>query len=273
MALLASSSRAAGPRAAPAAASRALLRPAPLAARGRAIRATISAAAKASAPVKIILQGRRLEVTPAIKEYVEEKITRAVHNYSQGIKHVDVTISARGGDTGTHGARQQKVDVTIHTLRSGVVRVEDAEASLYASIDTVADKVARKLNKMKELAIHKGTWPGRAGPRGGNEEEQSYKEWVESVAVETMTASFDEEASRGVELAHLSRGSGAGIPDTVLRSKVLRVDAMPVDDAIDAMEAVGHAFFLFRDAKSGEVNVVYKRTAGGYGVLVPEPEK
>ncbi|KIZ04436.1 30S ribosomal protein 1 [Monoraphidium neglectum] len=248
-------------------AQRVLLRPAM---RSRAT-ASISAAAQATTPVKIILQGRRLEVTPAIRQYVEEKITRAVHHYSGGIKHIDVTLSARGGDTGTHGARQQKVDVTIHTVRSGVVRVEDAEASLYASIDTVADKVTRKLKKMKDLAIHKGTWPGRAGPRD-NSEEQEYKEWLESVAVETMTASFDEEQTRAAELVHLSRGAASGIPDSVLRSKVLRVDAMPVDDAIDAMEAVGHAFFLFRDAKSGDVNVVYKRAAGGYGVLVPEPE-
>lgn len=218
--------------------------------------------------MKIILQGRRLEVTPAIREYVEEKVARAVHNYSAGIKHVDVTLSARGGDTGTHGARSQKVDVTIHTLRSGVVRVEDAEPSLYASIDTVADKIARKLNKMKELAIHKGTWPGRAGPRE-NTDEADYQAWLESVAAETMTASYDEEGSRAQEIAVVPE---AGIPSTVLRSKVLRVDRMPVDVAIDAMEAVGHAFFLFRDTKTGDVNVVYRRTAGGYGVLVPETE-
>jgi putative sigma-54 modulation protein len=55
--------------------------------------------------------------------------------------------------------------VTLHTLRHGVVRVEDAEASLYASIDLVADKVARKLRRLKERAIVKGTWSGRAGPR------------------------------------------------------------------------------------------------------------
>jgi ribosome-associated translation inhibitor RaiA len=44
--------------------------------------------------------------------------------------------------------RQQKVDVTITTMRSGVVRVEDSEESLYASIDLVADKIARKLKKV-----------------------------------------------------------------------------------------------------------------------------
>jgi ribosome-associated translation inhibitor RaiA len=45
------------------------------------------------------------QVTDAIKQYVEEKISKAVHNYTQNIKKIDVTISARGGDTGTHGAK------------------------------------------------------------------------------------------------------------------------------------------------------------------------
>jgi hypothetical protein len=45
------------------------------------------------------------QVTDAIKQYVEEKVTKAVHNYTQNIKKIDVTLSARGGDTGTHGAK------------------------------------------------------------------------------------------------------------------------------------------------------------------------
>lgn len=45
------------------------------------------------------------QVTDAIKQYVEEKISKAVHNYTQNIKKIDVTLSARGGDTGTHGAK------------------------------------------------------------------------------------------------------------------------------------------------------------------------
>jgi hypothetical protein len=45
------------------------------------------------------------QVTDAIKQYVEEKINKAVHNYAQNIKKIDVTLSARGGDTGTHGAK------------------------------------------------------------------------------------------------------------------------------------------------------------------------
>jgi putative sigma-54 modulation protein len=65
----------------------------------------VLAAAKAASTVKIIIQGRKLQVTDAIKLYVEEKVARAVQNFAHTLKEVDVTLSARGGDTGTHGKR------------------------------------------------------------------------------------------------------------------------------------------------------------------------
>lgn len=177
-----------------------------------------------------------------------------------------MTISARGGDTGTHGAKQQKVDVTLHTLRHGVVRVEDSEASLYASIDVVADKISRKLRRIKELAVSRGRH------RADAVEEADFKEWAATVQVETKA--FDEERARDAELAHLSssaRGvAGAGAPASVQRAKKLRVDRMPLDDAVDALEAVGHDFFLFRDEAKGDVRLLYKRREGGYGLLIPD---
>jgi putative sigma-54 modulation protein len=46
-----------------------------------------------------------LQITDAIKTYVEDKINRACGHFTRGLKQVDVTLSARGGDTGTHGKK------------------------------------------------------------------------------------------------------------------------------------------------------------------------
>ena len=73
--------------------------------RSRTVRVAAAAKAASTNIVRIIIQGRKLPVTDAIKGYVEEKIARAIHNYQHTLKEVDVTLSARGGDTGTHGPK------------------------------------------------------------------------------------------------------------------------------------------------------------------------
>lgn len=247
-------------------ANRSLLRPQPLLQRSRTAAVSVSAAAPAQA-VKITIQGRRLPVTDAIKQYVEEKVTKAVHNYTQNIKKIDVTISARGGDTGTHGAKQQKVDVTITTMRSGVVRVEDSEESLYASVDLVADKITRKLQKVKERLISQGAWPGSGGPRV-NTDEQDFKEYMDNLIVETLT--LNEEESLAAEVKILDSMSEDSMPDNIVRSKVVELLPMTPSEAIDAMEGLGHDFFVFRDRDSNTIQVLYKRESVGYGILIPQ---
>lgn len=222
----------------------------------------VLAAAKTANTIKLIIQGRKLPVTPSIKQYVEEKLLKAAGNYQHIITKIDVTLSARGGDTGTHGKKEQKVEVTLHTQRNGVVRVEDSEETLYAAIDVVCDKVERKLQKVKEIAISKGKWPGRAGAHD-NHEDQDYQEYVQEFTYETQVAEQQEAIAR--QFAELN----AEYPAQVMRSKVVDLQPMTVNDAIDAMEAVGHDFYLFCEATTKEVQVVYRRVAGGYGILIP----
>ncbi|GLC58179.1 Ribosome-binding factor PSRP1, chloroplastic [Pleodorina starrii] len=232
---------------------------------GRPSRAglVVHAAAKTAGTVRIVIQGRKLPVTDAIKEYVEEKVAKAIANFAHTLKEVDVTLSARGGDTGTHGKREQKVDVTIYTVRNGVVRVEDAESTLYAAIDLVCDKIRTKLTRVKEKAIVKGKWPGRAGPKEDVEEED-FQEYLKDVKLETQL--FDKEAELQKQFAELNRN----YPAAVMRSKTLVLDPITVEEAIDALEAVGHSFYVFREMTTDTVQVVYKRESGGYGVIVPQ---
>ena len=58
----------------------------------------------------------------------------------------------------------------------------------------------------------------------------------------------------------------------VVRTKTFIVKPMDVEEAIMQMNLVGHTFFMFRNAESGEINLVYTRKDGGYGVLEPTAE-
>ena len=74
-------------------------------------------------------------------------MNKACSHFEGGIKEVDVRMSVAGGERGI-GAKQQKTEITVYTLSNGVVRAEDVEESMYASIDLVSDKLARKLRKV-----------------------------------------------------------------------------------------------------------------------------
>lgn len=234
---------------------------APTPSRGHVLPAT--AAKSPTSTVRIIIRGRKLQVTDAIKSYVEEKVAKSIHNFQQVLREVDVTLSARGGDTGTHGPKQQKVEVTIFTFRNGVVRVEDTEANLYSAIDLVCDKVERKMVKVKELAINKGKWPGRAGPKEDVETED-FEEYIKDVRLEVQQ--FDAQEALSKQLQDINKE----FPATVMRSKTIVLDPMTVEEAIDALEAIDHSFYVFREMTSDTVQVVYKRNTDGYGVLVPQ---
>ena len=55
-----------------------------------------------------------------------------------------------------------------------------------------------------------------------------------------------------------------------MRTKTFPVFAMDVDEAVLQMNMLGHKFFMFRNVESGQINVVYRRRDGDYGLLIPE---
>jgi ribosomal subunit interface protein len=165
---------------------------------------------------------------------------------------VDVKLSVRGNPRGrgteAHHQREQIVEVTVYTLRHGVVRVEEQEEDLYAAVDLVSDKLRRKMVKVKERAVQKANWPGRGGPKGGD----------------TISQHLGEEVVDRLPTDQLA----PPVPELV-REKVLEVSDMSLDDAMEQIENVGHDFFLFKDSADGSLKVLYRRRSHGYGVIIP----
>lgn len=96
----------------------------------------------------IYVNGRNIEITDAIKAYVKEKMGKVAAHYDQ-IQGIDVVLSVikNPAASGKHVA-----EVSCK-LASGVIRVEEAAESMYASIDLLADKLSRQVQKYKDKTL------------------------------------------------------------------------------------------------------------------------
>ncbi|GBG87078.1 hypothetical protein CBR_g44535 [Chara braunii] len=202
----------------------------------------------ALASVRLVIQGKHLELTDAIKTYVEEKVGNAVQNHGNLVREVDVRMSVRGGERGI-GQKLQRCEVTIFTKHHGVIRAEEEEEKMYASIDKVSNAIHRKLRKIKEKDGGKGrTWQMRNKPKLG-----------EMLGTEVTDLS---------ELMHEPE-----LPLEVVRTKYFEMPPMDFEQALEELMNVGHDFYAFRNKESGEINILYRRKHGGYGLIVPRNDE
>ncbi|MEM1280691.1 MAG: ribosome-associated translation inhibitor RaiA [Cyanobacteria bacterium P01_H01_bin.152] len=190
--------------------------------------------------MKLVIQGKNIEITDAIRSYVDQKITKAVNHFRHLTNEVDVNLSvAKNGRT----SPQQSAEVTLY-INGAVVRAEESSENLYASIDLVANKITRQLRKYKE--------------KRNSHKSLSVKPNDALVSSESPTADVSELLNKAPKL-----------PDAVLRTKYFSMPPMTVAEALEQLELVDHDFYMFSNAETGEINVVYERNHGGYGLLQP----
>lgn len=192
--------------------------------------------------MKLVIQGKNLEVTSAINEYVHQKITKAVNHFEQLTTEVDVHLSiARNPRINP----KQTAEVTIYA-NGTVIRAQESSENLYASIDLVSDKIARQLRKYKEKRQDKTHNLPKAGE-----------------IVNEQPVVNDLIGNRAPEL-----------PEEVVRTKYFAMPPMTIQEALEQLQLIDHDFYMFRNTETGEINVIYKRTHhGGYGVIQPRPNE
>ena len=96
----------------------------------------------------IYVNGRNIEITDAIKAYVKEKIGKVATHYDQ-IQGIDVVLSVIKNPAAS-GKHVAEVSCKMNT---GVVRCEEAADSMYESIDLLADKLSRQVQKFKDKSL------------------------------------------------------------------------------------------------------------------------
>ena len=189
--------------------------------------------------MKLVIQGKNIEITDAIREYVHQKIEKAVNHFQNLMTEIDVHLSVARNPR--INPSKQTAEVTIYA-NGTVIRAEESSENLYASIDLVADKIARQLRKFKE-----------------KKQDQKTNTQIRTVGiVDQRPVEPDLIGDRTPEL-----------PGDVVRTKYFAMPPMTIEEALEQLELVDHDFYMFRNAETGEINVIYERNHGGYGVIQP----
>ncbi|CAF1716296.1 unnamed protein product [Brassica oleracea] len=208
------------------------------------------------ASVKLIIQGKNLELSEAIKQHVEDKVGKAVQKHSHLVREVDVRLSVRGGEFGK-GPKIRRCEVTLFTKKHGVVRGEEDAETVYACIDLVSTIIQRKLRKIKEKDSDHG---------------RHMKGFNRSQVRDPVIEPAVEDAE---DVAESIPGGGEEEDDLIkeiVRTKYFEMPPLTVSEAVEQLELVAHDFYGFQNEETGEINIVYKRREGGYGLIIPKKD-
>ncbi|KAA9018035.1 ribosome hibernation-promoting factor, HPF/YfiA family [Niallia endozanthoxylica] len=176
------------------------------------------------------IRGENIEVTPAIREYVEKKISRLEKYFTETPKaNVNVNLKV-------YSDKKAKVEVTI-PIPHLVLRAEEVNADMYAGIDLITDKLERQIRKHKTKVNRKFREKGGIST-------------LFNVVNEPTEPAIEEETDL-----------------EVVRQKSFDLKPMDNEEAILQMNMLGHSFYVFTNAETNRTNVVYKRKDGRYGLI------
>lgn len=181
--------------------------------------------------LKYNIRGENIEVTPAIRNYTEEKISK-IEKYLDEETEANAHVNLR-----TYSDHTAKVEVTV-PLPHVVLRAEETTENLYGSIDLVADKLERQIRKYKTKVNRKFR--------------RQHADQIQSVDPELWGGSEEEEHEDGLH---------------IVKTKRFNLKPMSPEEAVLQMELLGHDFFIFRDAETDSKNIVYKRDDGDFGLI------
>lgn len=181
--------------------------------------------------MELTIKGKNVEITERLEDYVEKKIGK-LDRYLPSISEAWVELSVEGTKAAAH---RQVCQVTIRS-NGTILRAEERSDDMFNSIDVVLNKMYRQIARYK--GKRKNRWRG-AG-----------------VSVEPLPLTLEEEDYEE--------------EPAIARVKRFRMTPMLPEEAVEQMELLGHNFFVFFNADEGQVNVLYRRDQGDYGLLQPD---
>ncbi|MDC7338687.1 ribosome hibernation-promoting factor, HPF/YfiA family [Streptomyces lydicus] len=209
----------------------------------------------------IVVKGRKTEVPERFRKHVAEKLKLdKVQKLDAKVISLDVEVSKEPNPR--QADRSDRVEITLYS-RGPVVRAEAAAADPYAALDLATAKLEARLRKQHDK---------RFSRRGNGRIPAS--EVADAVPDAASLNTNGELATESEEVPTTRVGplDVRGEGPLIVREKTHSAAPMPLDQALNEMELVGHDFYLFVDADTKLPSVVYRRHAYDYGVIHLNPD-
>ncbi len=182
--------------------------------------------------MQLTITGKNMNVSERTEKFVRQKMERLDRHLSEPVEaHVELSTQ------NTKDVNQRQI-VQVTMFKNGtIIRAEERSSDMRAAVDAVVDKLDKQIRRYKDKQVRKRRT---------------------AAGISEVVAEQQAEAE-------------AAEPEPVIvRTKKFRVAPMSAHEAIDQMELLGHSFYLFLNQASDELNVVYRRDDGNFGVLEPE---
>ena len=200
--------------------------------------------------MRYTITGRNIEVTPGLKAAVEKKIGKLEHFFTPDTE-VIVALSAHKDQQKNHHTIPQKpntnppqqtttqdlqiIEVIIPVI-GYTIRAEESSTDMYVSIDLVEEIIERQIRRYKKKLIDK---------------KQSALAFSQAFIEDEEDTSYEDDIQ-------------------IVKTKKFAMKPVNPEEACLQMEMLGHTFFVFLNSETEQVNVVYKRKNGTYGLIEPE---
>lgn len=199
--------------------------------------------------MEIIVAGRHTDIPERFREHVADKLTK-LETLAPRAQRIDVEVTHEPNPR--QSAAAERVELTV-IGKGPVIRAEACADDRYGALDLAIDKLAERLRRARD----------RTKNHRRNPVTPPLPDTADLTPEPETSAEHDEVTRTADGAVEIQLGDSP----VIIREKTHGARPMTVDDALYEMELVGHDFFLFVDADTGQPSVAYRRRGWSYGVI------
>lgn len=182
--------------------------------------------------MQMVVKGKNMEVPEPLRDYVQKRLGK-LDRYLDNISTLTIELST---ETSKNGGNRHVVQVTV-VANGTILRGEEKASDPHIAVDTVTDVLHRQITRYKGKLVKRGR---------------------STAAKVALVEELEQQEDRDE------------VGPRIVKTKQFSYKPIAVDEAVDQMELLGHDFFVFLNSTTDQVNVLYRRRDGDYGLIEPE---